>query len=394
MTRALAYAAAAFLFTACGSNSGGPGPCEVDPNLPECLLACDPQPGAPNTCPTGFHCAPDGTCDAQCTPNGGECGSGRTCTLDGTCVDDGNDANLGPDADCPDVTFTAQQVIPTVQLLLDKSGSMDDAYSGGGTKWDALETALVGSTNIVGDYQASVYFGATLYSQQDSSCPDLAPGAAGTGRDLNNQPAIAALIAANGPGGGTPTYESLQATYMEMLTNPPPADSPPIIILATDGDPFLCPDNDDTTLNMARANVVATAAAAYAAGIRVFVLGLSVNDQTDAHLRQVANAGVGQDPATGTATYYPADNPTALADAFDAIIGGVASCDLVLDGDITEGQAAAGTVLLNGNPLTYGTDWTLVGTNTIHLEAGACMTLQNSTNPTVTGTFPCGTIIE
>src|SRR5688500_6087542 len=113
MTRAFAFAAAALLFTACGSNSGGPGPCEVDPNLPECLQTCDPLPGAPNTCPTGFHCAPDGTCDAQCTPNGTECGSGRVCTLDGTCVDDGLDANLGPDADCPDVTFTAQQVIPT-----------------------------------------------------------------------------------------------------------------------------------------------------------------------------------------------------------------------------------------------------------------------------------------
>jgi hypothetical protein len=393
--RALAYAAAAVLFTACGGNSGGPGPCEADPNLPECLQACDPLPGAPNTCPAGFHCAPDGTCDAQCTQGGSECGSGKTCTIDGECVDDGNDANLGPDADCPDVTFTAEQVIPTVQLLLDKSGSMDDDYPDDGdpSKWDALEQALVGSANIVGNYQASVYFGATLYSETDAGCPDLTPSAAGTGRALNNQPAIADLIEANGPDGGTPTYESLEATYMEMVANPGPADSPPIIILATDGDPYICP-NVEGSIPEARMRVVQTAQAAYAAGIRVFVLGLSVNSATDEHLRQVANAGAGQDPVTGTAVYYPADNPTALAAAFDTIIGGVASCDLVLDGDITEAQAAAGTVLLNGSPLMYGTDWTLVGMNTIHLEPGACEILQSTSNPTVTGTFPCGTIIE
>jgi hypothetical protein len=278
-----------------------------------------------------------------------------------------------------------------VQFLLDKSGSMDDAYGGGMTKYEALADALVGNVDIVGNYQNLVYFGATLYTN-DNTCPELLPGNGGTGRALNNKAAIAGLINTHTPGGGTPTGPSLDLTWMDMVANPPPANSPPIIILATDGEPFTCPDNDDNPTG--RMLSVQAAQNAYAAGIRVFVLGLSVTTATDQHLQQVANAGVGQDPVTGTAPYYPADNPAALAAAFDSIIMGVTSCDLTLDGDISPDQAAAGTVLLNGSPLMYGTDWTLVGTNVIHLEGAACTALQNSTNPNVTAHFPCGAVIE
>ena len=139
---------------------------------------------------------------------------------------------------------------------------------------------------------------------------------------------------------------------------------------------------------------IQAAQAAFTAGIRTFVLGLSVSTATDAHLQRVANAGVGQDPATGTAPYYPADNPAALQAAFDSIISGVVSCDLQLDGTITPEQAAAGHVTLNGNPLVYGTDWTLVGDDIIRLTGQACTDLQNSTNPMVNGIFPCGEILE
>ena len=49
------------------------------------MTSCNPQPGAQNTCPAGYHCTPDGTCDALCTPNGGQCGDGYVCTTDGQC---------------------------------------------------------------------------------------------------------------------------------------------------------------------------------------------------------------------------------------------------------------------------------------------------------------------
>jgi len=50
------------------------------------MTTCDPAPGAPNTCPLGYHCTPDGKCDALCTPTGNQCGPGNSCTSDGNCV--------------------------------------------------------------------------------------------------------------------------------------------------------------------------------------------------------------------------------------------------------------------------------------------------------------------
>ena len=71
---------------ACGGGTHGQSICDNQvPPPAACMTTCDPQPGAQNTCPTGYHCTPDGTCDALCTPNGGQCGDGYVCTTDGQC---------------------------------------------------------------------------------------------------------------------------------------------------------------------------------------------------------------------------------------------------------------------------------------------------------------------
>jgi hypothetical protein len=78
------------LTAACGANHNGASVCDnVVPAPAACMQACDAQPGAVNTCPTGYHCTPDGHCDAQCTATGGECGDGFTCTDDGQCSQTG-----------------------------------------------------------------------------------------------------------------------------------------------------------------------------------------------------------------------------------------------------------------------------------------------------------------
>jgi len=76
-------------FAACG---GKPGKSICDNTVPPpaaCMSQCDPSPAAPNSCPSGYHCAPDGFCDALCTPGGGECGDGYVCTTDGRCKGEG-----------------------------------------------------------------------------------------------------------------------------------------------------------------------------------------------------------------------------------------------------------------------------------------------------------------
>jgi len=71
----------------------------------------------------------------------------------------------------------------------------------------------------------------------------------------------------------------------------------------------------------------------------------------------------------------------------------VLSCELMINGSVEPGQAAGGTVVLNGMTLTYGTQWTLSGPSTIKLLGQACEDLKSSANPVVTASFPCGTVI-
>ena len=73
---------------ACGGHAGDASICTQQSlaSDPNCQITCDPQPGAPNLCPGGYHCGPDSTCDAACNA-ANSCGDGYLCTADGYCVD-------------------------------------------------------------------------------------------------------------------------------------------------------------------------------------------------------------------------------------------------------------------------------------------------------------------
>jgi hypothetical protein len=95
---------------ACGGKKGFESLCDNQvPPPAACMTGCDPQPGAPNTCPDGFFCAPDGFCDVQCTAGGNECGDGYHCTPDGRCI--GDDECVG--LECNIVDCAAQGKPPT-----------------------------------------------------------------------------------------------------------------------------------------------------------------------------------------------------------------------------------------------------------------------------------------
>jgi hypothetical protein len=369
------------LTAACGPKQFG-SLCDSNPAPAACTQTCDPQPGAPVTCPGGFHCSPDGVCDAQCTPGGSECGAGYTCTDDGRCHDDGSGSGSnGPDANCPAVNFTAMPTIPSITLLIDRSGSMDDPI-GNKSRYQAVRDALVDpTTGVVTNLESKVYFGASLYST-DSPCPKLYS----VGRALNNRNSIATLINGQSPGGNTPTGPSIDIAVADFLATPPPMNSPPVIVLATDGLPNGCNGGNGEGAS------IAAAGGSYAAGIRLFVLAVG-NGINDAHLQAVANAGQGVLPGQPDAKFFVANTPADLQTAFDQIIGGVVSCDLSISGNIDDQQAAGGTVTLNGMMLMFGTDWILVNGNIIRLIGQACTDLKNSTNPMVNASFPCGAII-
>jgi hypothetical protein len=370
------------LTAACGGPKQFGSVCD-DPSAPdECNQACDPTPGAPASCPGGFYCSEDGKCDAQCTQGGGQCGDGYVCE-GGRCIDDGDMPMPGPDANCPAVNFTAKAVTPSIQLLIDRSGSMLDGI-GGITRYEAIRRSLVDQTNgVITKLQDKAYFGASLYTT-DAPCPKLYS----VPRATSNRNAIANLIQSQTPAGNTPTGGSIDQAVALFTTQPPPPNSPPIIVLATDGIPNNCDGNETAGQQKA----IQAATASYAAGIKLFILAVG-NGIADNHLQAMANAGAGVTAGMPNAPYYVSNTPQDLTNAFNAIIGGVLTCDLMINGTVDPQQAPGGTVTLNGMTLTYGTDWTLASPSTIRLLGAACDTLKNSTNPTVTASFPCGQII-
>ncbi|MBA3542634.1 MAG: VWA domain-containing protein [Deltaproteobacteria bacterium] len=375
------------MLAACGAKTN-PSLCDqtsVTPN-PVCNQTCNATPGIPDSCPSGYHCAPDGECDAQCDPIH-PCNDGFTCDLDtGTCLQDGTGSNTGPDANCPAVNFTAMPTTPSIQFLIDQSGSMDQSFPGGGNKYDAVREALVGTQGVVTQFEQQIYFGASMYSEGDAGagCPYLDTVTRAKGRRAD----ISTLFNTD-PGGNTPTPTSMDKAVAEFMANPPPAGSPPIIVLATDGVPNQCGDSGVDT----RAQSVAAAAAAYAAGIKVFAL--SVGDAVgNQHLQDLANAGAGVQTGQPNAPYFVGNNAAELSAAFQSIIGGVLSCDLMLSGQVDPQNASVGTVTLNGTTLTYGTDWTVAGNGTTLTILGqACEMLKSSAMPNVAATFPCGSVI-
>lgn len=388
--------------TACGGKTF-PSLCanQVPPPA-ACQTACDPSPGAIDGCPSGFHCSGDGKCDTFCTLTGGQCGNDYSCTGDGNCEPNGsgNGGSGTPDA-CPSVHFQAMKTTPSIELLIDKSGSMDQNFTGGEPKDGAVgpykfpteQAALVNTDSakpplgIVTQLQASVYFGAAMFPS--NTCP----GIFSTPRALNNLTNISNLIGdvMHAPSGSTPTSQAIDAVVKDFMMNPPPKGSPPVILLSTDGLPNACGASGTTMADQTA--TINSAKAAFAQGIRLFLL--VVGNQIDATFQKnLANAGQGVVAGQPDAKSYTASDPGSLATALSDIVGGVLSCDLQLSGQVDATAGQNGTVTLNNMTLNYGTDWTLDPNGlVIHLLGNACNTLKMSSNPTVDAVFACGAVI-
>jgi len=295
----------------------------------------------------------------------------------------GGGGDGGADASCPDVHFMATKTTPYVQLLIDRSGSMSTNLQNTSTsRYSAVHDALVGTGGVVNSLQGDVYFGASLFTD-DSPCPSLYS----VPRMQNNFNSIKTLIESQSPNGSTPTAKSIAAVVADFAANPAPAGGTPVIVLATDGLPNDCGSSNDTS-----AQTVQAAKAAYAAGIRLYIIGIA--GIADQFLQDMANAGTGVQQGQPNAMYYTSNSPGQMVTAFQQIIGGVLSCDLQLSGTVDTTQASSGTVTLNGTPLQYGTDWTLVNGSTLELLGNACTTLKGSTNPVVDAQFSCGAVIQ
>lgn len=392
----LVSAAAVLAAMGCSSSEPG-GATGCDPTAD---AACADVGGA---CTSDSGCA-SGSCSAgECVASdvSGSGGSGSgSATGDGTggtfiLADDlePSQGGSGP-AVCVDLEVDFERVTPTVVLLIDRSGSMTQNFDNGVDRWDTLVNTLTNpESSLVKKLEGSVRFGMSLYTSEGGfgggdepkECPILT--SVGIGLDNFSEISSVLKVEANGPRGDTPTAESMARVAAELTAFS--EEGPKSIILATDGDPDTCADplanNDEGSKELS----VAAVEAAYAAGIPTHVISVG-NQVTASHLKALAEAGAGGDPS---AEAYTALSTAALVDAFSEIIGSVRTCDFTLAGTVKAGSASLGTVVLDGEPLVFGSadGWEMPDESTVRLLGQACETVQEDASG-ISMTFPCDVV--
>lgn len=284
-----------------------------------------------------------------------------------------------------DVGF--ERLTPTVIVLVDRSGSMLDSFDGPRDRWNTLRDVLIGPTGILRRVQDRVRLGLTTYTSSDGNRGGACPLLVSVPPALNNLGPIeqmyrAAEIADQED--DTPTPEAFAATTQQLQAFAEPG--PKVIVLATDGEPDTCADPDAHNGDTNRLAVTAVQNA-YRAGIRTEVLSVG-SDVGQQHLQDLANAGNG---GTG-GTAYRALDAQSLIDAFDAIIGGVVSCEFTLAGQVQAGKEPQGKVRLGSRDLAYQSPdgWILTAPNRLLLQGAACTEAKRAEAP-LHIEFPCDT---
>ena len=397
-----------------GGGTGGGLSCET---LVEPPAGCDDACplGSDSECEIGTHCL-NGACFAQCTATEG-CGENHSCNSRGRCVPDiatggtGGTGNAGGNA-CQSVSISPTRSIPNVMFLVDQSGSMDASFGGGLDRWQAAHGAI---TQIVSELDSVVRFGLTTYQSNGGGItPDECP-IFDTQVDfaMDNLGAINMSYPANFPGGlDTPTGDAIDVLVSNIQSSPPPAEGPTIIVLATDGEPDSCEVPNPNPTAGARDEAVSASSASHNAGIDVFVLwvGTLSDADTQDHLKEVANVGIGLGQSTGVpapggeepsnpaagAPFWVGSNPSSLENPFRAIIGDNISCDIQMDKrfDDTAKACQEGDVQLGGEALSCPEDWQVKdgADDIIELVGDACDRFRAEAL-TFSASFPCGAII-
>lgn len=234
--------------------------------------------------------------------------------------DDGKPGN--GQNDCGESKFKAEPLPPNVMLVLDKSGSMSiEKWEDNGvmkSRWESLH----GTTKfLLESFGKQVNFGLKLFpSNQSGSIFDFTKACeVSTGVDVecssdSFQSIMKLLPAATfAVQGNTPTAAGLQEAYSYLKTLNDP--NPEAVVLIVDG---------RTNCGQSNELLAATAASAFAEGIKVYVVGIDLDDATVSSLSPAAVAG-------GTEKIFNSSDSSALSKSLESILGGISSCAIPLE---------------------------------------------------------------
>jgi len=318
--------------------------------------------------------------DGGLTGDGADDDAGLTSAGDG----DGDGDDDGLFGTCASLDESVAPVArPTVMLLIDQSGSMNEDF-GGQSRWDAVDSTLFDTMDgVVPRLEDSVSFGLSLYTSNGGFAGGTCPMMTTVDTAFDNADALGTKFADNAPGGDTPTGEALEAAADQLAGVQ--AEGPKVIVLATDGEPDTCaapnPQNGQP-------ESIAGAQYAHGLGIETYVVSVG-SDTSESHLQQLANAGRGLSPdGTTNVPYFQALDGDDLYGAFGKIASNVIGCEFELDAEIDPGVECFGTVEVDGAPMTCGDDFEVEG-KTLRLLNDACIMLTDGDAHQVTADFPC-----
>lgn len=354
-----------------------------------------------------------------------------------------NTGGASTDAGCQHVEVNFVPKIPSIFVLVDRSGSMFDSMA-----WEPLKAGVL---SVVQQLQGQVRFGFSAFSGQGNggTCPIFSA----TAPALNNYDAISAAYAPLGklenPKGETPV--GLALPLVEASLESPGNDGDKYILFVTDGEPDFC---DDGSAVCPVDSTISHLQMLKAKGITTIVFGLksTLSDISDATLQAFANAGAGQPvalpfgtqaatgvsvcdscapvagwmadwattgrtqdcrsaaatPATQTlgtysatdgtaAVYRPnANDQAALAQQIASVVQGLKSCTFDLSEvsvDVT--RLSEASVLIQGQavPLANTDGWRMNSPTQLELVGSACTAWNKPENTKIDFNFPCDIII-
>jgi hypothetical protein len=284
---------------------------------------------------------------------------------------------------------------PDIMLVVDMSTSMDD-----GTQSPSIydvTTQAIGQTITNLGPSAPIAWG-LIFFPVDGACGGATAPSVQVA--LGNGAQVVSAIQAATPNGSTPTHKgiNLATSYLGGLND----GRGHYILLATDGAPN-CDPGDTQPISTKRCQSDADCAAtefcylvpplgglcelrpldlavhsienALAAGIKTFVVGLSIDAASLDTLNRMADAGGAAQP--GANRFYPANDQATLAAALASITSEVISCTFALDSpplDMSYVYVSVGGAAVSQDP-SHANGWDITAT-TLTFYGAACQALQ------------------